>query len=325
MKTGPLSFAVIGAESLGASLPFYRISSGWKRARKPGGKAFEAGWHLPPGANARAVLLSSGASEIGRILLVEVSGAPRERIRGSERRHYGHLSLSFYCHDLRAACKGLEEHGSTPWSRPREYEMRPSSGRPKELLFDGPDGVALCLVELAGGSAGTSVGELRRFVSGHGRTPRGFSEVVTAAHCVRSVDEALELYRDHLGLELMLDRVVAHAEDHRQLGLPEGARSRVAFLKGGYFLGKVALVEPVNYDVPDLVERAAPSSIGYLMPGFEVRDLGSLERGWKGAGHAPWSPAFELELPGIGRARSLVVRAPGGGALVQLFEPISPS
>jgi catechol 2,3-dioxygenase-like lactoylglutathione lyase family enzyme len=81
-KGSPLGIAILGVEDLAASLAFYRdiIGLDATEAVTWRGPAFETHWRLPRGAKAGAVLLSSGESDVGRILLLQFDAAERRTL-----------------------------------------------------------------------------------------------------------------------------------------------------------------------------------------------------------------------------------------------------
>ena len=89
---------------------------------------------------------------------------------------------------------------------------------------------------------------------------------------------------------------------------------------GDHEYGKVALAEPMNYDVPSLVADALPPNIGYLAQSFEVSGLASTAEACKAMGADLFSEITEIELPGRGRCAAMIVRNPGSGALQEIFQ-----
>src|SRR5207253_846667 len=135
-------------------------------------------------------------------------------------------------------------------------------------------------------------------------------------------DDALRFYVDRLGLEKWLDAVFDKEETNHFLNMPKDARSHIVFLKGDNLFGKIALMQPLNYEVPDLVDRGVPPNIGYLAMGFDIQDLDVLLDELRADGVEFFSEPVELELPGIGRRRAAIVCAPGSGTLQQLVQAV---
>lgn len=313
---------MLGVDDLDTSISFYRDVIGLD-AQGPVecfGPAFERHWRLEAGANARAAVLSAADSQIGRVALMEFASDSRERVRAErERTFVGLLNLNFYTQEIGRSVRALVEAGCEPWTDPVAYEVGEGEGAPTEVIVEGPDGVLLNLVQPEG-APGTPVGEIRAFLDRRGTTSSGFSEVVTTAHAVRSIDDALGFYVDLLGFEIWLDAVFDRVESNRLLSLPDEARSRVTFVKGGHLFGKIALIEGLNYEPVDLVARAVPPCVGYLAMAFEVDDLDETLAHGERLGIDLWSAPVELRLPGFGHRKAAVVRVPGSGALTQLIQ-----
>lgn len=313
---------ILGVDDLDASISFYRDVIGLDVSEiiRCGGAEFEQHWRLGNGTGGRASILSAGQSEIGRVVLVEFECDGREIVRAaSERTFIGLLNLNFYTSEIGRASRALSAAGFESWTDPVAYEVGKGDGAPTEVIVEGPDGVLLNLVQPEG-KPGSAVGEIRAFLDGRGTTATGFSEVVTTAHAVRSIDEALPFYVDVLGFEIWLDATFDRVESNRLLSLPDEARSRVTFVKGDHLFGKIALIEGLNYEPADLAARAVPPSIGYLAMAFDVDDLAATLSAGRRVGATVWSDPVELRLPGFGRREAAVVQVPGSGALTQLMQ-----
>ena len=320
-STQPLAFVVLGVAELERSLAFYRHVIGLD-ATEPiewRGAAFERHWCLPAGASARAVTLSAGASPVGRIVLVEFEGETREPVRAAHEKVFlGLANLNFYTLEVATSARELVEAGCELWTDPVAYEVGRGKGQPTEVIVEGPDAVLFNLVQPEG-EEGSPVGDIQRFLERRGTTRTGFSEVVTTAHSVRSIDEALCFYVDVLEHEIWLDEVFDRVDSNRLLGLPEDARSRITFVRSEHLFGKIAMIEALNYDVVDLVPRALAPNIGYLTMGFEVADLDTTITASECVGAELYSGPVELAIPGLGQRQSAMIRTPGSGALTQLI------
>ncbi|MCL6647740.1 MAG: VOC family protein [Chloroflexi bacterium] len=323
----PLRVAVIGVETLARSLAFYRdligltvLATGqWE------GEAFAHHWQLPAGSRAAFALLGFPGSPVGQVLLLQFDAPQREYVRRpGQDRQYGIWNLNFYTYDILAAAEMVARHGYALWSRPTTHTLAPTAGapavgQPTEVLFEGPDGVIINLVELPE-SEGTRVGEMRRYLDQHGTTPTGFTEVVTSAHTVRDMAAAVRFYREVLGMGVLIDAVIASPVSNAFLHLPPEAQTHSVFVKGSHMFGKIALSQPLTYQPLDLVARAVPPNIGYLAMGFRVPDLAAAEEACRRLQVEFFSSPILLDLPGDGVCRAMVVRAPGSGALMQIAE-----
>ncbi len=321
----PLAAAIIGAENLEESLKFYRdvIGLDTSPVETWAGPAFERLWNLPKGASARAALCQAGSDEVGRVLLAEFDSPDRQRVReNGERRAYSLFNLNFYTHDIFAAHTDLSARGYEFWSEPVNYALSDAVGAPIEVIFEGPDGVAINLVELKGGDPDTQIGRMRAYLESHGTTSTGYTNVVTSAHCVRSRDRAVDFYTQVLGMGIIIDEELSKPETNHFLGLAEGSRTHITFFQGNNKFGKVAMSYPVNYDPPDLIPRSQAPNIGYIAQAFVVADLGAAEAACERAQAETYAPRMEIDLPGIGERAVTTVRNPASGAITLLIEAV---
>jgi len=313
----PLSVAVIGVDNLERSLAFYRdvigldadLETTWR------GPAFERLWHRPKGASARAVFCHAGSSPVGRVLLLDFSADEKKRVRANkEPWHYGLSNLNFYTADIRAASREIASLGYEFWSEPIAHKMAPDVGVPIEVVFEGPDGVLINLVELATTDTATQIGKMRAYVEQHGRTRRGFTPVVTSHHVLKSREKGIAFYRDVLQMAVHIDQELSSPEVRKFLRLGEG-KVWTTFVIGNHMFGKVATSEPLNFTPPNTVPRAEAPNIGYLAQAFVVPDLDRAQRAAVSVGAELYSDVEVQDLPGLGSRRTMVVRNPGSGAL----------
>ncbi len=319
----PLSIAVIGVEDMEKSLSFYRDAIGLTATPSYSwsGPDFEALWRLPAGAMAEAVFCELPGCEAGRVLLLKFNAAKRKRIRPEDApRAFGLVNLNFYSDDIHADTKKLQALGYKFWSEPTHYDLSKSAGAPTEVIFDGPDTVAINLVELTSTDPTTRVGQMRAYVQKHGRTPTGFTPVVTSSHCARSVAKAGAFYTQVLKSGILIDEIMGSPQQNHFLRLPEKAKTAVKFIQGNHMFGKIALSQPINYPCVDLVPTAVAPNIGYIAQSFVVKDLDFAEKASAALACEVFSPRMELTIPGVGRCQSLMVRNPGSGALQQIIQ-----
>ncbi len=323
----PLAVAVLGVSSLANALPFYRDVIGLSASPEVTwrGMAFERHFALPPGSSALAVMLSApwttgNGPQVGRVLALEFNATDRKRIaQPGDRTYRGLWNLNFYVDDIRATTKALQARGFNFWSEPVGYEVSAEGGSPVEVLFDGPDNLAINLVELTGGPTST-IGKLRAEVDTLGKSSTGFTQVSTTSHSIIDYTKAFAFYSQVLGMTPHLDAVLAKPETNHFLNRPRDAQTRATFMAGAHQFGKVALSHPLNYTVPDRTPLAVAPNIGYLAQGFCVPSLAkALERCALVGAHS-FSAPVEIEIPGIGPVSAAMVRNPGSGALMQLFE-----
>lgn len=326
----PLAFAVVSSARLEASLAFYVDLIGLDASPETEwrGPVFEKLWDLPPGARARAVMVGAGDSPVGRILLLEFderalrSRPPRQLILPeSHSRGFGLANLNFYDADIRASAPKLESAGYRYWTEPTQHSLEASTGNPVEVVFDGPDGVPINLVELATSDPATRIGQMRAYVERHGRTRTGYTPVVTTSHVVRSMPKARQFYERVLKMGALIDEVMSAERVNRFLRLPEGARTHITFMQGNHMFGKIALSQPLNYaeQCVDLTARARAPNIGYLAQAFEVRRFALAWSACENLGVEVEVSPSRGEIPGIGECEFCLVRNPGSRALQLIY------
>lgn len=323
--SAPVSVVIIGVENLDASLEFYAGTLGLQVSdtRTWQGPAFERYWQLPAGVAARCAFLEHGADPVGRIQLLEFDAADRRLVRSPEiRRANGLFNLNIYASDIERDYQKLKAAGFNFWSEPAYNNFGPAVGETLEVAFDGPDGVVINLIQLLTEDPQTVIGHILQFIAEYGRTPTGFTSVVTTAHSVLDMEKALAFYYGPLHMSLFIESVLEGAETNRALSLPEDARTRSVIVQGAHEYGKIALATPLNYEVPDLVPAAVPPNIGYLAQSFQVGDLDEVGGACAAVGAETFSGPAEIDLPGRGRCASMLVRNPGSGALQELFQVI---
>lgn len=319
----PVSVVVIGAENLDASLKFYAGTLGLEVAETCTwqGPEFERYWRLPAGASARCAFLGHGADPVGRIQLMEFNAARRKRVRpASVRRAVGLFNLNVYASDIRSDYERIRAQGFQFWSEPAHNKFGPVVGETMEASFDAPDGVVINLIQLLTEDPKTVIGRIVAFVNRYGRTSTGFTSVVTTAHTVADMDKALAFYYGPLHQTLFLESVLQGAETNRALSLPAEAKTRSVLVQGDHEYGKIALASAMNYELPSLTADAVPPNIGYLAQSFQVSDLDATARACAAVGAEVFSGPMDIDLPGRGRCRAMIVRNPGSGALQELFQ-----
>ena len=322
-RSAPVSVVVIGVENLDDSLKFYAETLGLDVADMQtwSGTAFENYWQVSEGTSARCAFLQHGPDPVGRIQLMEFDSLNRKYARNTGvKRATGLFNLNLYTKDIKKDYEKLSTQGFQFWSEPAYNNFGPAVGETMEVAFDGPDGVVINLVELLTDDPKTLIGHINSFVTDYGRTSSGFTSVVTTAHSVVNMDKALEFFYGPLNMKLFVESVLEGEETNRALNLPLDSRTRSVLVQGDHEYGKIALAEPMNYEVPDLVPDAVPPNIGYLAQSFQVNDIDSAAEQCNDVGAEIFSAVQAIELPGRGQCRAMLVRNPGSGALQELFE-----
>ncbi len=321
----PVSVVVIGVEKLESSLQFYADTLGLEVIEKLplSGSEFEKHWGLPAGSSAKCAFLGHGADPVGRIQLLEFDAPDRQRVRPNERRcATGLFNLNVYTSDIFADVEMLRAGGFGFWSDPVHNDFGPAIGATHEVVFDGPDGIVINMIQLLTQDPNTYVGKLLVFLETYGRTSTGFTAVATTSHGVLDMEKALEFYYGPLQMTCFMETVLKGAAANKARGLPAEAETRSVFIQGGHEYGKIALSSPLNYEIPNLVADATPPNIGYLAQSFQVIDLQQTANACADLSVEVVSTPQEINLPGRGRCQAMVVRNPGSGALQEIFQQL---
>lgn len=305
-----LGFACISTENLDASISFYRDVIGFDLAAEGLSGRLRNFLGLGAGGAVRWALMRACGLSVGQILLLQCSGDAPVAIREpQDRTTRGLWNINFYVADLRTTAHKLQAQGFVLWSEPVEYPVG-DAGSAIEVLFNGPDGVSINLVQPLGPET-TFTGRIRAAAAAFGSTPAGFSPVATTACCVWSMEPAKRFFQETLQLSIVLDEILGRAETNHFLCRPIDARSRTVFLEGEHFFGKIALNEPLNYDVADRSGRATAANIGYFALGFLSQDVAIDVKRAVERGAMELSGIIDLDLPALGPLAALL-RAPAG-------------
>ena len=320
----PLGIAVVSCRSLEASLAFYCGEIGFDAGSVVdcSGADFEALWQVPAGTQARACLIRANAAPVGQILLLEYPGASRQQVQLQPNSLvFGLANLNFYVRDIQAVLTALRPKGYHFWSEPTQHSLTPGVGNPIEVIFDGPDGVAINLVELTSRDPTTRIGQMRVYMEAQGHTRTGFSAVVTSSHVCRDLNRARAFYEDVLRMAPLIDEELAAPHVNAFLRLPENARTHITFMQGNHMFGKLALSMPLNYAerCVDLTQRAHAPNIGYLAQAFEVSDFAAAVAAADRLGVEFLLTPRRLLIPGLGERLLCEVRNPGSGALQLIY------
>jgi catechol 2,3-dioxygenase-like lactoylglutathione lyase family enzyme len=320
----PLYAATIGVEDLERTLCFFRDQVGFDvlGRRVLSGAAFETHWGLPAGARAEMAVLADRGHEVGRLALLQFAAERREIVRNIPgQRFFGFVNLNFYTQDIFGHTAKFEAAGCRAWSEPVVHPMGNNIGEPVEVMLDGPDGVILNLIELRAQSPEARIHRTIAYIRDHGGYNRcGLTPVVTSQHCVSDYERTLEFNKAVLGQSVRNDTVLHGEAMELFMQYPPGARSRDTYLQGTHVFGKVAINHPLNFECVNLVPRAIAPNIGYLAQSFVVPDLRAALEAARSIGVSPATAPVELDMPGLGRVTTAMLRNPGSGALHELIQ-----
>ena len=321
----PLNTVMIGVENMEKSLHFYRdlIGLSANNIEVWHGDKFEKFWKLPDGSKAEACFCELPGCNVGRVMLLDFKTKSKKKIRPENTpRAYGLVNLNFYTDDISKEIKKFVNNGYRAWSEPKFYEMSGSQGSPTEVVFDGPDTVAINLVELSDDNPNTKVGQMKIYTRENGRTHTGLTPVVTSAHTAKDINKSVEFYRKVLKSDVLIDEILSSPEQNEFLNLPQNAKTAVKFIQGNHMFGKIALSQPINYQCHDMVGDAIAPNIGYIAQVFEVVEIDYCISEINKLNCEIYSEKEEITFPGIGNVTSICVRNPGSGALQIIFQRI---
>jgi len=320
----PLYAATIGVEDLRRSIQFYVDLMGLDVLGhvELAGRAFEVHWQLPRGASASMAVLADRGCSVGRLALIEFHVGGRLAVRNIEGQSmFGLVNLNFYAEDVATLTATLEHAGCKAWSAPLVHDMGEEVGQPVEVMLEGPDTVILNLIELRADRPKARILRTAAYLSDHGGYNRcGTTAVATSAHNVRDHAKGLAFYSQVLGMSVRNDVVLHGAQMELFTRFPPGARARDIYLQGDHIFGKIAMIEPLNFECTDIVPRAVAPNIGYLAQSFLVRDLVAALEVAAALGAETYSGPIELSMPALGEVLSAVVRNPASGALHELIQ-----
>ncbi len=318
-----LDTAVLSVTNLTQALTFYHDALGLDVLEQ--GTEVETEyltfWGLAPDIAVRYAFLGLGPDAVGRILLLEFETPHRKVIRESGTQcGYGLFNLNFYTQDIRGDHKRFEAAGFSFWSSPVQHDFGEHVGQPIEVVFDGPDNVAINPVQLESLNSESLIADMRRYSDEYGRSEQGFTPVVTSAHFVKDIAKAIEFHETVLDMHVAIDRTLSSAESNHFLGLAEGSETRTVFVQGNHMYGKVCLVAPQNYDCVDLVSRAVAPNVGYLAQVFKVPSLADACEKARAYDALLLREPEVLACPGYGKVSTMLLRHSGSGALIQLYQ-----
>jgi len=312
-----LSFVLASVESLETSLQFYTEVIGLESGPITS-TTCELATDTVSARPVRTALVGEAGTPVGRMLLVEFADRGTRIREPGDRLTRGCWNVNFYVDDIWASMRDLQRLGFEFWSEPETYVVGATAGAATEVVFEGPDGIAINLVSPLG-EEGTETARTRSAAARHGKTRTGFTPVATTGMCVVDAEAATSFYRVVLGMRVVIDEIFVRPESNRFLVLPPDAINRVVFLAGDHHLGKVALNEPRNFEVAERVAAAHSPNIGYLAQGFDVPSLGRVISTLT-AMQIPFERRAFPRVDGLDVKRCVQLRIPGSGAFAVLTD-----
>ena len=299
-----LNLVIISVKNLEESLHFYTNTIGLSHnpIEEFDNNEIKKFWSVSEETKIRQALCFRKNSEIGQILLIEFSNQEKTYIKADQDSGMirGLWNINFYVENILKSLKLLKSRGFNPWTDPSLHRIGEIVS-PTEVIVEGPDRIAINLVQLP---------ESTKF---------GFTEVVTTSHCVHSTADAASFYQHVLGMRVMFQDTMKSVESNSFLRRPIDAETQITFLRGNHNYGKIALSEPLNYQVPNRIDFARPPNIGYFSQGFFVDSLDQTIQDCKELNAVLWENSL-IKIGNYGKCNSILVECPGSNALIALLE-----
>ena len=317
-----LNLVIISVKNLEESLRFYTNTIGLSHnpIEEFDNNEIKKFWSVSEETKIRQALCFRKNSEIGQILLIEFSNQEKTYIKADQDSGMirGLWNINFYVENILKSLKLLKSRGFNPWTDPSLHRIGEIVS-PTEVIVEGPDRIAINLVQLPESSDNDSIQEICDYFQSNGTTKFGFTEVVTTSHCVHSTADAASFYQHVLGMRVMFQDTMKSVESNSFLRRPNDAKTQITFLRGNHNYGKIALSEPLNYKVPNRIDFARPPNIGYFAQGFFVDSLDQTIQACKELNTVLWEKSL-IKIGHYRKYNSILVECPGSDALIALLE-----
>lgn len=295
---GAFSQVTVGTADLDGALAIWRDRFGLDVvATRDGPDPALAGlWAIAPDDIARQALLRTPGLQTGALHLVEFTrpGAPVRE--GAEVFDRVPKNLDVYARDLPARYEELRAAGlefRAPW-----VEMPAPGGLTfREVQLPGPDATNIVLLEILD--------------TNYRHSPAGYAGVGPLIIVVGDAETETTFYQDVLGLEMVMEDLLAGPEIERMVGLPPGAGIDFRVLGAESDpMGRIEVIEYQRTGGADLFQRTRPPATGTLHAGWQVASLDPLRRQLDARGVS--YEAFDAVDAIYGRGPVIVFNTPGG-------------
>lgn len=306
---GAFAWVTVGVSDLDAALSLWRDQFALEViARRDGPDAELAGtWGIDAGQITRQALLRAPGVNSGALHLVEF-GAPGAPVRAGAA-VFDRLpkNLDVYARDLPDRYEELQAAGFE--FRSAWVEMpAPGGSSFREAQMAGHDETNIVLVEVLG--------------TDYLHSAAGYAGIGPLVLVVGDADAETRFYQSVLGLQNIMEHVLAGPKIESMVGLPAGAGIDFRVLGAGSDpMGRIEVIEYQRAAGEDRYGRARPPATGILHAGWQVEDLESVQRHLRRRGLRWQDHGRIAAVYGSGRVISLHTPA---GFRIEIQELASP-
>lgn len=307
MTTKGMNRISISVSNLEDSLAFYRDWIGMKviadETLEP--DEIQQIWNLRGSTKARAVSLKN---ELQSTLLELIEFTPhsgRTIREGTKSWDYGIYCITFLVRDVDTIYHDLTGRGFTFISPPVQYQPNWVPYQVKEVTVIGPDNVR--------------IDHFQRMKDEDYGSQGNYVKFDHCAQFVGNLDEAIRLYRDIVGLDLIGQMTIPKGLIDDIIGVPPGTEEKVAFFNKKDENALMMECMQLSTKGKSLASIARPPNLGLFMISFEVEDLSAFMEPCKKKGVAILSGPVELHSKLHGRIRVITLEGPNG-VMIELFD-----
>lgn len=263
---GAFSYVTVGTADLDAALVIWRDRFGLEVAATRDGPdpALAELWDIAADDIARQVLLRTPGVQTGALHLVEFTRPGTPVREGAQVFDRVPKNLDVYARDLPARYEELRAAGlefRAPW-----VEMPAPGGLTfREVQMPGHDATNIVLLEILD--------------TDYVHSPAGYAGIGPLIIVVGDAAKETTFYQDVLGLELVMQDLLAGPDIERMVGLPAGAGIDFRVLGAEADpMGRIEVIEYQRTGGTNLFQRALPPATGTLHAGWQVTSLTALRR-----------------------------------------------
>lgn len=263
---GAFSHVTVGTADLDGALALWRdhFEMDVVATRDGPDPALARLWAIAPGDIARQAVLRTPGLATGALHLVEFTNPGPPVREGAQVFDRVPKNLDVYARDLPARYEELRAAGlafRAPW-----VEMPAPGGLTfREVQMPGHDATNIVLLEILD--------------TNYPHSPAGYAGIGPLIIVVADAETETAFYQDVLGLDMVMQDLLAGPEIERMVGLPEGAGIDFRVLgTEADPMGRIEVIEYQRTGGTDLFQRARPPATGTLHAGWQVTSLDPLRR-----------------------------------------------